>query len=66
MRILAASSLLFAAPLMAQQSPEVEPNDTVAQAQVVALGSQINGNLTAGNSTGTRSRRRAVTTRSRC
>ncbi|MFN9275559.1 MAG: hypothetical protein ACK6D2_07460 [Planctomycetota bacterium] len=41
-------SLLFAAPLLAQQFPEVEPNDTVAQAQVVALGSQINGNLVAG------------------
>jgi hypothetical protein len=42
-------SLLFAAPLLAQQFPEVEPNDTVAQAQAVALGSQINGNLLAGD-----------------
>ncbi len=46
MRFLAASSLFFAAPLMAQVFPEVEPNDTVAAAQVVALGSQINGSFT--------------------
>lgn len=47
MRLLATSSLLLATPLLAQQFPEVEPNDTVAQAQVVALGSQINSNLVA-------------------
>ncbi|MBL8753157.1 MAG: hypothetical protein JNK15_07635 [Planctomycetes bacterium] len=40
-----AVSLLFAAPMLAQQFPEVEPNDTAATAQVVALGSQINGNI---------------------
>ncbi len=33
---------------MAQQFAETEPNDTAATAQVVALGSQINGSLTAG------------------
>ena len=48
MRFLAASSLFFAAPLMAQVFPETEPNDVVANAQVVALGSQINASLTAG------------------
>ena len=48
MRFLATSSLLLATPLLAQQFPEVEPNDTVAAAQVVALGAQINCNLTAG------------------
>ncbi|MBM3961013.1 MAG: hypothetical protein FJ306_03810 [Planctomycetes bacterium] len=49
MRFLAASSLFFAAPLMAQVFPETEPNDTVANAQIVALGSQINGSVTAGD-----------------
>jgi hypothetical protein len=47
MRLLATSSLLLATPLLAQQFPEVEPNDSVAAAQVVALGSQINCNLVA-------------------
>jgi hypothetical protein len=50
MRNFAASSILFAAPLLAQQFPEIEPNDTVGQAQVVALGSQINGAFTATDS----------------
>ena len=48
MRLLATSSLLLATPLLAQQFPESEPNDTAATAQTVALGSQINGVLTAG------------------
>jgi len=48
MRFFATSSLLLATPLLAQQFPEVEPNDTPAAAQFVALGSQINCNLTAG------------------
>ena len=48
MRFLATSSLLLATPLLAQQFPEVEPNDTAAAAQIVALGSQINCNLVAG------------------
>lgn len=48
MQIPFVSSLLLATPLIAQQFPEVEPNDTPATAQVVALGSQINSNLTAG------------------
>jgi hypothetical protein len=51
MRFFAASSLLFAAPLMAQAVSEVEPNDTAATAQVVALGSQVNGSFTATDST---------------
>lgn len=47
MRFLATSSLLLATPLLAQQFPEVEPNDTAAAAQIVALGSQINCSLVA-------------------
>lgn len=50
MRILIATSLLFAAPLMAQASSEIEPNDTAGAAQVVALGSQVNGSFTATDS----------------
>jgi hypothetical protein len=46
MRFLALSSLFLAAPLMAQSFPEAEPNDTVSQAQPVALGTQINGSFT--------------------
>ncbi|MFO0419821.1 MAG: hypothetical protein ACK53T_10495 [Planctomycetota bacterium] len=46
--LLSASSLLLATPLLAQQLPEVEPNDTAATAQVVALGAQVNCNLAAG------------------
>jgi hypothetical protein len=41
-------SSLLAAPLMAQQFPEVEPNDVASAAQVVALGSQVNCTLAAG------------------
>lgn len=51
MRLLATSSLLLATPLLAQQFPEVEPNDVVAAAQVVALGSQINGSFSATDTT---------------
>lgn len=51
MRFLATSSLLLSTPLLAQQFPEVEPNDTAATAQVVALGSQINGAFTATDGT---------------
>ncbi|MFN6193543.1 MAG: hypothetical protein ACK5BN_06960, partial [Planctomycetota bacterium] len=39
---------MLATPLLAQQLPEVEPNDTAATAQVVALGAQVNCNLAAG------------------
>jgi hypothetical protein len=49
MRFLLSSSLLLAAPAFAQQFPEVEPNNTSATAQVVALGTQINASLTAGD-----------------
>ena len=45
--LLSTSSLLLATPLLAQQLPEVEPNDTAATAQVVALGAQVNCNLAA-------------------
>jgi hypothetical protein len=51
MRLLATSSLLLATPLLAQQFPETEPNDVVAAAQVVALGSQINGSFSATDTT---------------
>lgn len=50
MRFLLASIPLFATSLVAQQFPEVEPNDTPLQAQAVALGSQINCNLVAAES----------------
>ncbi len=47
MRFLAISSLLLAAPLFAQQFPEVEPNDTAGTAQVFPLGQQCNASLLA-------------------
>jgi hypothetical protein len=48
MRLLLASSLLFAAPSWAQQFSEIEPNDTPAQAQAVPLGQQCNSSLVLG------------------
>lgn len=42
------STLAFATPLLAQRVAEVEPNNTAATAQAVALGVQIDANLTAG------------------
>jgi hypothetical protein len=45
------STLLFTASAWAQiHVPEVEPNDTAAQAQALALGSQVDGTLVAGES----------------
>jgi hypothetical protein len=48
MKLLPVTSLLLATPLLAQQFPEVESNDTPASAQAFALGQQCNANLTAG------------------
>ena len=42
------ASSLCAVPLVAQQLPEVEPNDVASAAQVVALGTQVNCTLAAG------------------
>lgn len=50
MRLFVASSFLLATPLLAQQFPEVEPNDLPAQAQLVPLGQQVNCNLVAAES----------------
>ncbi len=50
MRLLLPSALLLAAtPLLAQRLPEAEPNDTAATAQAVAMGTQIDASLTAGD-----------------
>src|SRR5690349_620988 len=40
-------SLLFAPALLAQRFPEIEPNDTPAQAQAITVGTQIDANLVA-------------------
>lgn len=47
MRFLLATSLLLSTPLLAQRLPEVEPNDTAATAQAVAMGVQIDAALVA-------------------
>jgi hypothetical protein len=47
MRLIPASTLLLAAPLLAQQFPEIEPNGTPATAQVIAPGTQCNAGLVA-------------------
>ena len=49
MRLSVLSALLLAAPLFAQQFPEVEPNDTPGTAQAVPLGSQINSSIGVAN-----------------
>jgi hypothetical protein len=41
------ASLVFSAPLLAQQFPESEPNDTFLSAQAFTLGRQCNATLTA-------------------
>jgi hypothetical protein len=41
-------SLLLASPLLAQQIAEVEPNDTLAAAQLVAAGAQVDAELLVG------------------
>ncbi|HZN37676.1 MAG TPA: T9SS type A sorting domain-containing protein [Planctomycetota bacterium] len=47
MRFLLYSSLLLTTPLLAQRVAEVEPNDTPATAQAVAMGVQVDCNLVA-------------------
>lgn len=42
------SALALAPALLAQRAPEVEPNNTAATAQVVAMGTQIDASLAAG------------------
>jgi hypothetical protein len=42
------ATAMLGAPLFAQRAAEVEPNDTVAQAQTVALGTHVEANLAAG------------------
>ena len=48
--VTALSTLAVATPLLAQRVAEVEPNDSAATAQAVALGVQIDANLIAGES----------------
>jgi len=49
MRYFLATASLLASALMAQRVPETEPNNSAGQAQVVALGSQVDAFLTAGD-----------------
>ena len=44
----ALATAMLGAPLLAQRAAEVEPNDTVAQAQTVAIGTHVEANLAAG------------------
>ncbi|MFO1078333.1 MAG: hypothetical protein U1E73_11485 [Planctomycetota bacterium] len=44
---LLSASLLLAPAVLAQRFPEVEPNDSAATAQLVAIGTQIDSNLVA-------------------
>jgi hypothetical protein len=47
--LLLSSALAFAGSLTAQRVAEIEPNDTVAQAQTLVAGSQVTANLAAGD-----------------
>ena len=47
MRFLLATALLLSTPLLAQRLPEVEPNNTAATEQAVAMGVQIDAALVA-------------------
>jgi hypothetical protein len=47
-RLLPLSLLALAANLAAQRAPEVEPNDTLVQAQTLTAGTQVTANLVAG------------------
>jgi hypothetical protein len=46
--LLVPSALALVAGLAAQRLPEIEPNNTVAQAQTLTAGTQITANLAAG------------------
>ena len=47
-RLLLPATLALATGLAAQRLPEIEPNDSVAQAQTLAAGTQVTANLAAG------------------